>query len=85
MSEKIVAAYYKYMVDIAVLFGADRERATRELKESLDFEIALANVGFATHANYTPGQTNDSSLIDPCYRSRCPSRNDATPPNCTTP
>lgn len=32
------------MVDIAVLFGADRDRATRELKESLEFEIKLANV-----------------------------------------
>lgn len=42
--EKIVAAYYKYMVDIAVLFGADRQRATKELRESLDFEIALAKI-----------------------------------------
>lgn len=32
------------MVDIAVLFGADKDRATQELKESLDFEIKLANV-----------------------------------------
>lgn len=37
-------AYYEYMVDIAVMFGADRMRAERELGESLDFEIALANV-----------------------------------------
>ena len=45
MDEKIVVAYYKYMVDIAVLFGADRDRATKELKDSLDFEMSLANVG----------------------------------------
>lgn len=44
LDDKIVKAYYDYMVDIAVLFGADRDRATRELKESLDFEIKLANV-----------------------------------------
>ncbi|XP_065215808.1 neprilysin-2 isoform X2 [Planococcus citri] len=44
LDEKIVAAYYKYMVDIAVLFGADRNRATKELRESLDFEIQLANI-----------------------------------------
>lgn len=44
LDEKIVAAYYRYMVDIAVLFGADRNRATKELRESLDFEINLANV-----------------------------------------
>lgn len=32
------------MVDIAVLFGADRSRAVKELKESLDFEIGLAKI-----------------------------------------
>lgn len=37
-------AYYDYMIDIAVEFGAERDRATRELRESLDFEIKLANV-----------------------------------------
>lgn len=42
--EKIVSAYYRYMVDIAVLFGADRQRAVKELKESLDFEIGLAKI-----------------------------------------
>lgn len=46
MDEKIVVAYYKYMVDIAVLFGADRDRATKELKDSLDFEAAIANVSW---------------------------------------
>lgn len=44
LDDKIVKAYYDYMVDIAVLFGADRDRASKELKESLDFEILLANV-----------------------------------------
>lgn len=44
MNEKIVSAYYKYMVDIAVLFGAERSRAEKELRESLEFEITLANV-----------------------------------------
>lgn len=45
-SDKLVKAYYEYMVDIAVLFGADKERAVEELKESLAFEIRLANVSF---------------------------------------
>ncbi|XP_038121738.1 neprilysin-2 isoform X1 [Culex quinquefasciatus] len=40
----IVSAYYSYMVDMAVLLGADEERAKRELKDSLNFEIALANI-----------------------------------------
>lgn len=29
---------------MAVIYGADRSTAERELMESLDFEIALANV-----------------------------------------
>ena len=44
MEDKIVRAYYDYQVDIAVLLGADRSRAEKELKESLEFEIKLANV-----------------------------------------
>lgn len=44
MDDKIVKAYYQYMVDIAVIYGAERQRAERELLESLEFEIALANV-----------------------------------------
>lgn len=46
LTDKLVNAYYEYMVDIAVLFGAERQRATEELKESLNFEIKLANVSF---------------------------------------
>lgn len=42
--DKIVKAYYEYMVDMAVIYGADRSRAERELKESLEFEMKLANV-----------------------------------------
>lgn len=44
MDDKIVKAYYNYMVDIAAIYGAERDRAERELLESLEFEIALANV-----------------------------------------
>ncbi|XP_050295817.1 neprilysin-2 isoform X1 [Anthonomus grandis grandis] len=44
MDDKLVKAYYEYMVDIAVLFGANRDRATKELKESLEFEMKLANI-----------------------------------------
>lgn len=45
IEDKIVSAYYDYMVDLAVIYGADRSRATKELMDSLNFEIALANVG----------------------------------------
>lgn len=46
LSDKLVKAYFDYMVDISVLFGADRTRALKELEESLDFEIKLANVSY---------------------------------------
>lgn len=42
--DKIVKAYYEYMIDIAVIYGADRSRAERELMESIEFEMKLANV-----------------------------------------
>lgn len=43
-NDKIVKAYYAFMVDVAVISGADRSRAEQELKESLEFEMKLANV-----------------------------------------
>ena len=46
MDDTIVQAYYSYMVDMAVLFGADKSNAEREMRESLNFEFALANVIF---------------------------------------
>lgn len=39
-----VKAYYSYMVENAVIFGANRARAEAELKDALEFEIKLANV-----------------------------------------
>lgn len=45
-NETLVDAYYKYMVDIAVLFGADKERAKSELRDSLQFEMDLANISW---------------------------------------
>lgn len=36
--------YYEYMVDTAVLFGADPHSAMNEMKESLEFEIELAKI-----------------------------------------
>lgn len=44
IEDKLVKAYYEYMVDIAVIFGADKKRAEKELWESLQFEMDLANV-----------------------------------------
>ncbi|KAF5303211.1 hypothetical protein FQA39_LY10124 [Lamprigera yunnana] len=44
LDDKLVKAYYDYVVDIAVIFGADKNVATKELKDSLEFEIKLANI-----------------------------------------
>ena len=42
--DKAVQAYYRQMVDIAGILGAQDERARTELKESLLFEMELAKV-----------------------------------------
>lgn len=44
LDDKIVSAYYSYMVDMAVIYGADKKVAEQELKDALNFEITLANV-----------------------------------------
>lgn len=44
MIDNDVQAYYKYMVDVAIIFGADKERAEEELLDVLEFETNLANV-----------------------------------------
>ncbi|KAJ8668512.1 hypothetical protein QAD02_010175 [Eretmocerus hayati] len=44
MNHDIVKAYYNYMVDIAVILGADRDRAEKEMLDSLHFEMKLANI-----------------------------------------
>ncbi|XP_026465148.1 neprilysin-2-like [Ctenocephalides felis] len=47
-SDRIVIAYYEYMTDLAVMLGAPRDRAEKELKESLQFEMNLANISLPT-------------------------------------
>lgn len=39
-----MAAYHSYQVDMAVLYGADRARAEKEMRDVLNLEFALANV-----------------------------------------
>lgn len=39
-----IKAYHKFMVDNAVAFGADKQRAEEELKDVVELEIKLANV-----------------------------------------
>ena len=47
MEDEDVTSYYNYMVNVAVLLGADRAVAARELKESLEFEMKLAHASQA--------------------------------------
>lgn len=51
MNDSVVQAYYEYMVDVAVMFGADEEQAKNELLDVLKFETSLANVctAFGVH------------------------------------
>ncbi|XP_038216679.1 neprilysin-2 [Zerene cesonia] len=58
--DKLVQAYYEYMVDIAALLGADRARAEVELKDSLQFEIKLANISLPLEK-----RRNATSLYNP--------------------
>lgn len=44
ISDGVVQAYYDYMVDLAVMFGANKARAREELLDVLKFETSLANV-----------------------------------------
>lgn len=44
LGDKMVDSYYRYMVDVAVALGAQRPRAVRELRQSLDFEVLLARM-----------------------------------------
>ncbi|XP_050430233.1 neprilysin-2 isoform X2 [Adelges cooleyi] len=76
LDEKIVAAYYRYMVDIAVLFGADRQRATRELRESLDFEIGLAKISLPLEE-----RRDAAKLYNPMYISTLQQRFPSIPWN----
>ncbi|KAG8183509.1 hypothetical protein JTE90_003859 [Oedothorax gibbosus] len=43
LNDTTTAAYFKLMVGAAKKLGADPQKAEKELKEALDFEIALAN------------------------------------------
>ena len=44
LEDKLVKEYYKYQVDIAVIFGADRTVAEKDMLDVVNFEINMANV-----------------------------------------
>uniref|UniRef100_A0A336JZW6 CSON009745 protein n=1 Tax=Culicoides sonorensis TaxID=179676 RepID=A0A336JZW6_CULSO len=45
--EMHVTSYYQYMVEVALLLGADKKIAEEELKKSLEFEIELAKISMS--------------------------------------
>ncbi|XP_014207872.1 neprilysin-2-like [Copidosoma floridanum] len=52
LRNKIVKSYLEYMVDIAQILGADRDYAAEQLKESLKFEIKLANISLPSETQH---------------------------------
>ena len=44
LGHPIMQTYYNLLVNVATLLGADRNRAKREMKELIEFEIELASV-----------------------------------------
>jgi membrane metallo-endopeptidase-like protein 1 len=73
-----VQHYYKYMVDTAVLLGAQSESALSELKESLLFEISLANITVPKEV-----RRNASVLYNPTTLGKLPIL-EALPPSWVT-
>jgi hypothetical protein len=45
LGDKDVKACLDYQVGLATLLGADKDSATKQQTEALEFEIKLANVG----------------------------------------
>lgn len=48
LNDSAVAGYYKLMVESAVMLGANRSDAEREMMDTLKFETVLANVSKGT-------------------------------------
>ena len=48
VSNKVIQAYFRHMVDVAVILGADKNRAIKELAEVLDFEIQINKVSISS-------------------------------------
>ena len=46
LNEPIVNSYYQYMVDMAVMLGADRSTAKKEMLDAVNFEIGMAQCFF---------------------------------------
>lgn len=52
INDKNVKAYFDFMVENAIIFGANRTTAEIEMKDALEFEIKLANVRASVHLHF---------------------------------
>ena len=66
-----VAAYYRYMQEVAILMGASRQAAQTEMLEVLMFETQLANISMSSEERrdssslYNPMMIRDLFSLDP--------------------
>ena len=71
MQSSLPQAYLRYMVDVAVLLGAEPDFAEREMRAVLDFEIQLANFSIPREERrnasklYNPMRIRDIAKFDP--------------------
>ncbi|KAK5647010.1 hypothetical protein RI129_005474 [Pyrocoelia pectoralis] len=56
-NDSVTQSYYRYMVDVAEIFGANRSKALEELRQSLNLEIELAKISLS------PSQREEEKLI----------------------
>lgn len=54
LGDKDVKAYLDYQVGLATLLGADKDSATKQQTEALEFEIKLANVILLFQSLFSP-------------------------------
>ena len=62
--DKDVQAYYRYMVDTAVYLGAQRKVAEQELKESLMFELKIAQITLPQEERRNTSTLNNQMTIE---------------------
>jgi len=69
--DKDVQAYYQYMIDMAVLLGAEQQEAEAEMKKSLELELKLAEMSLPREerrnktALYNPMTITEASKFYP--------------------
>ena len=81
LEDKDVKAYLQYQIDLAVLLGADRDRAIKEQTAAVEFEIALAKVWPLDMQFYFDSLRVKISFL--FNRLICPEKSVAMPINCT--